>query len=164
VASKSIAQRGLRAVPLDVDDEAAAQPRLAVADATGAEPDILDRMLERVLSRSEVVKAALRSNPDIAAEARHSPELVELIANYVLAEFDAQVARAIEEERRLLGGDKFYVRSQSAAAAAAAREALVRDVLALFNGRNVTEVARRLQVGRATVYRIIKQARRAPVL
>lgn len=32
-------------------------------------------------------------------------------------------------------------------------------VLALFNGRNSTEVARRLNIGRSTVYTVIKQSR-----
>ena len=33
-----------------------------------------------------------------------------------------------------------------------------RQVLRLFNGCNATEVARELNVGRATVYRVLKQA------
>lgn len=37
------------------------------------------------------------------------------------------------------------------------RQQTVHQVLALFNGRNATEVARRLQISRATVYRILKQ-------
>ena len=37
-------------------------------------------------------------------------------------------------------------------------DTLARRVLSLFNGRNPREVARRLRVSRATVYRILKQA------
>jgi len=39
----------------------------------------------------------------------------------------------------------------------AARELRAREVLAKFNGRNATELARSLRIGRATVYRILKQ-------
>jgi len=37
------------------------------------------------------------------------------------------------------------------------RQQRVHQVLALFNGRNATEVARSLGIGRATVYRYLKQ-------
>lgn len=37
------------------------------------------------------------------------------------------------------------------------RQMVAREVMALFDGRNATEVARKLQISRATVYRIIKQ-------
>jgi len=37
-------------------------------------------------------------------------------------------------------------------------DTLARRVLSMFNGRNPREVARRLRVSRATVYRILKQA------
>ena len=39
----------------------------------------------------------------------------------------------------------------------AERERITAEVLRVFNGRNAAEVARRLGIGRATVYRIIKQ-------
>lgn len=38
------------------------------------------------------------------------------------------------------------------------RQKTVAEVLRLFNGYNATEVCRRLNISRATVYRIIKQA------
>lgn len=37
-------------------------------------------------------------------------------------------------------------------------DTLARRVLALFNGRNAREVARRLRISRAHVYRVLKQA------
>lgn len=40
----------------------------------------------------------------------------------------------------------------------ARRQQRTEQVLALFNGRNVADVARALGIGRTTVYRIIKQA------
>lgn len=39
-------------------------------------------------------------------------------------------------------------------------DTLARRVLAMFNGRNPREVARRLHVSRGTVYRVLKQAGR----
>lgn len=39
-------------------------------------------------------------------------------------------------------------------------ETLARRVLEMFNGRNAREVARRLRVSRATVYRVLKQSGR----
>jgi len=53
--------------------------------------------------------------------------------------------------RAELGGHRHYVRMDPHAA-------LAREVLMRFNGTNVSEVARQLGVGRATVYRVIRQA------
>lgn len=39
---------------------------------------------------------------------------------------------------------------------------LARDVLRLFNGRNATQIARQLNISRATVYRLLKQPGPAP--
>ncbi|QOR55735.1 MAG: bacterial regulatory Fis family protein [Phage 65_10] len=39
----------------------------------------------------------------------------------------------------------------------AERKSLARQILARFNGRNATELARELQISRATVYRWLKQ-------
>lgn len=87
-------------------------------------------------------------------------DLVDRIFDYLLAEFPqlagAQISKAKEAVRDEFAGDRGYVRS----AKAQASRTLARDVLALFNGRNATEVARSLQVSRATVYRVLKQAGR----
>lgn len=39
----------------------------------------------------------------------------------------------------------------------AERKRRINKILTLFNGRNAAEVARRLQISRATVYRVLKQ-------
>jgi transcriptional regulator of acetoin/glycerol metabolism len=67
----------------------------------------------------------------------------------------ADDARA-EADRALRGHFKhgtYYV----AASAPADRDALARSVLAKFNGRNARQVARELNISRATVYRRLKQ-------
>ncbi|MGF6347915.1 helix-turn-helix domain-containing protein [Variovorax sp. W2I14] len=85
------------------------------------------------------------------------PDLVDRIFEYLLSEFP-QIAgvkleatkNAVREEFR---GEEVYI----AARPASAKHQLAQDVLALFNGRNAREVARRLNISRATVYRLIKQ-------
>ena len=90
------------------------------------------------------------------------PDLVDRIFDYILS--DPSLANALKNlngnktdpvdalksaVRAEFSGETVYV---------AARREISGQVLALFNGRNATEVARRLQVSRATVYRHIKQA------
>lgn len=73
---------------------------------------------------------------------------------------DSGVAAELEEikrqVRREFGGREVYIHRRRD------EETRVRAerVLAMFNGRNASEVARRLGIGRATVYRIIKQGRK----
>jgi transcriptional regulator of acetoin/glycerol metabolism len=86
-----------------------------------------------------------------------SPDLLDSIFAYIEAEFPAmaaQLAELKEATRREFSGEKVWVNRRSALE----RKRLVNEVLRLFNGRNATVVARRLNIGRATVYRIIKQA------
>lgn len=88
-------------------------------------------------------------------------DLVDRIFEYLLAEFPqiagdkfAQAKQAVRDEFR---GEAVYIASRPPTE----RQRLVDGVLRLFNGRNATEVARRLGIGRATVYRIIKRSGRA---
>lgn len=53
--------------------------------------------------------------------------------------------------RQEYGGETIYLRSR------ASPDQLRHQVLSIFNGRNATEIARKLGIGRATVYRLIKQ-------
>lgn len=89
----------------------------------------------------------------------NDPDLADRIFAYVLellpelagqAERLAEVQAAVRDE---FGGDKGYVRRRSRRS-----KELAAEVLRLFNGRNATEVARRLSIGRRTVYRVLKQA------
>lgn len=85
------------------------------------------------------------------------PDLVDRIFEYLLAEVpdiasqSEKLKRAVREEFK---GDMCYIAGRPATA----RQHQVAQVLALFDGRNATEVARRLGIGRATVYRILKQS------
>lgn len=85
------------------------------------------------------------------------PDLVDLIFDYILAEFPEMAPRASvlkEATRREFSGDTTYIARRSASE----RQKLVIEVLRLFNGRNATEIARRLNISRSTVYRLIKTA------
>jgi Mor family transcriptional regulator len=94
------------------------------------------------------------------------PDLVDRIFDYILS--DPTLARAIEQSalaqkntvpklkaavRAEFKGEECYIAGRPASA----RQELVSKVLALFNGRNASEVARQLGIGRATVYRCLKQ-------
>lgn len=89
------------------------------------------------------------------------PDFVDHVFAYLLKEFPhlagpqfAKAKRAVREE---LGGERVYVPSRSATD----RQAMAHQVLSLFNGRNAREVARELNISRATVYRLLKQAPQA---
>lgn len=65
----------------------------------------------------------------------------------------AELKTAVRAEFR---GEECYIASRPASA----RQELAATVLAMFNGRNASEVARALRIGRATVYRVLKQSGR----
>lgn len=94
------------------------------------------------------------------------PDLVDRIFDYVvqlhpeIAATPARVDDLKQAVRQEFAGEKTYVRSERQQRE---KEDLADQVLRMFNGRNATEVARCLQIGRATVYRMIKRAgRKAP--
>lgn len=85
-----------------------------------------------------------------------NPDLVARIFEYIVSEFPQiaedreKLEKAEEAVRAEFGGEETYIQKRD-------RQALASDVLRLFNGRNATEVARRLGIHRATVYRYLKQ-------
>lgn len=97
-----------------------------------ADPDLVDRIFEYIFSDPAMAKA-------LQAMAATGEQKVGQLKTAVRAEFR---------------GEECYIAGRPATA----RQQTVAQVLALFNGRNASEVARRLGIGRATVYRIIKQA------
>lgn len=86
------------------------------------------------------------------------PDLVDRIFEYLLTEFPQLAGMKLDEAKRAVReefrGSEAYIPGRSNTE----RQKLAVDVLSLFNGRNASEVARRLEISRATVYRRIKQA------
>lgn len=98
-----------------------------------AEPDLVDRIFEYIFSDPALASAVERM----------SGEQLKLQA----------IKAAVRSEFQ---GEECYIASRPATE----RERVAGEVLALFNGRNASEVARTLRIGRATVYRILKQSGR----
>lgn len=86
-----------------------------------------------------------------------NPDLVDAIFKYLEEEFPELAPRLTQleaEVRDEFRGIEIYIPQRSMAR----RKQLTAEVLSMFNGRNATEIARKLGIGRATVYRIIKQS------
>lgn len=69
---------------------------------------------------------------------------------------DDLAAQLEDELRRELAGDRASIRGIISKTAEEERAWLKDEVKRRFNGRNASEVARELKIGRATVYRILK--------
>lgn len=83
------------------------------------------------------------------------PDLIDKIFEFIAIEFPEMSGRATELKqmaRREFAGIETYIPRRPKAE----RDRVVVEVLRLFDGRNATEVARRLNISRASVYRIIK--------
>jgi DNA-directed RNA polymerase specialized sigma24 family protein len=109
------------------------------------------KVVRRVTPPPTAAPAALERH--VLSERFADPDLVDRIFDYVVqllpqfAEQAADVKNAVREE---FDGERAYIRADR-------RSVLGSRVLAEFNGRNASEVARRLGCSRATVYRLIKQ-------
>ena len=80
------------------------------------------------------------------------------VAKEIMAEWSKDVSKQIAAliEQRLrseMAGDRGYI----SAASTATREEQHDRVRRMFNGRNATQIARELKIGRSTVYRILKR-------
>lgn len=96
-----------------------------------ADPDLVDRIFEYILADSELGAAV--------AKMAQGAEKIEDLKHSVRSEFR---------------GEECYIPATSPTE----RQRKVSRVLALFNGRNATEVARQLGISRGSVYRYIKQS------
>jgi Mor family transcriptional regulator len=88
------------------------------------------------------------------------PDLVDRIFDYIVAQLPELAGRASEVKgavRAEFAGEKAWVAKRSSSE----RQQLAHKVLAIFNGRNATEVCRQLKISRATVYRLLKQQGRS---
>lgn len=93
----------------------------------------------------------------MSTEVFDNPDLVDAIFKYLeeeLPELAPLLGKLQDEVRNEFQGIEIYIPRRSMAR----RKQLTTDVLRLFNGRNASEVARKLGIGRTTVYRIIKQS------
>jgi transcriptional regulator of acetoin/glycerol metabolism len=94
--------------------------------------------------------------PKVDALVRLDPDLVDRIFDYLvalapeIAPHHGEIKTALRDE---FATNRAYVRRRGAGEA----NPIAAEVLRLFNGRNATEVARVLQIHRATVYRYLKQ-------
>jgi transcriptional regulator of acetoin/glycerol metabolism len=98
---------------------------------------------------------ALTATPQLDTLVQSEPDLVDRIFDYALKLRPDIAAKADELEaakdavRHEFAGERAYIRRRP--------RNLADRVLAIFNGRNATETARELGIGRATVYRKLKQ-------
>lgn len=102
-----------------------------------------------LLQEAEAPAAAHVLGPRFA-----DPDLVDRIFDYVVELIPALAGREHEIKDALrdeFKGERVFIRSEQ-------RARVARQVLSMFNGRNATEVARKLDISRASVYRYIKQA------
>lgn len=84
-------------------------------------------------------------------------DLVEAVVTFIIEmcpEVSGRKEQLQAEIRAEFSGIQTYIPRRSLEQ----RRRTAEQVLAIYNGRNATEVARKLGLGRATVYRIIKQA------
>lgn len=94
--------------------------------------------------------------PELQTLIDAEPDLVDRIFDYLLAEVPAlsgNIAKLKAAVRAEFRGEACYIAGRPASA----RQETVAQVLGLFNGRNASEVARRLGISRAQVYRHLKQ-------
>lgn len=91
------------------------------------------------------------------------PDLVDRIFDYVVELIpelakrgEARIAGVKNAVREEFAGTDVYIAKRQGSRSRL-DPSVAYEVLQLFNGRNATEIARRLNISRATVYRVIKQ-------
>jgi len=110
-------------------------------------PDVIDRMFDFIASEPHMARAlqAIQQEAQVGDGQQDPASILQNIKDATRAEF---------------GGERAYIRKNlSGPAKKKVKTAadIGQRVMALFNGRNATEVARRLQIGRATVYRHLRK-------
>lgn len=93
-------------------------------------------------------------------DAHADPDLIDRIFDYIVAQIPEIAGRHRDIKRAIraeFAKQRGYVRQRSIDEV----HPLALEVARLFNGRNATEVARELQISRATVYRLLKQPGRS---
>lgn len=127
----------------------------ATGNAHQPEPDLVDRIFEYILSDPAMARAvqAMATARDRAdAQAPDHPAAQAPATPTAAADPLRHLKTAVRAEFQ---GERCYITARPVTQ----RQERVAQVLQLFNGRNATEVARRLQISRRSVYAYIKQAR-----
>jgi DNA-binding NarL/FixJ family response regulator len=122
-----------------------------MTSATAEAPPAVDIPADAVVTPT----ADPTAPPDIIP-ADDPDDLIERMVAYLIAIAPnlASKRKAITADmRKEFGGQRWYVHSRQPTE----RQQRIADILSHFNGRNASEVARKLKVSRATVYRYIKQ-------
>jgi Mor family transcriptional regulator len=92
----------------------------------------------------------------VLSERFADPDLVDRLFQAILEQFPeigGRVVQVKQDLRKQYGGSEHYVRKTDVQT----KEQRAAELLRIFDGRNATETARILGIGRATVYRCIKQ-------
>lgn len=106
------------------------------------------------------------ATPPVDLLAQADPDLVDRIFDYILSDpaLAAAIGKVSESSKNAIPALKTAVRAEFvgetcyiSSHSPTDRQVRVQQVLALFNGRNATEVARTLKISRASVYRCLKQ-------
>ena len=112
--------------------------------------------------KDNMLKPTKQTPLTATASATKDPDLIDRIIEMLRAEFPGLADDLVQYESDLraeFAGDRSYIRGMPATD----RQKRVSSVLGMLaNGRNATTIARKLEISRPTVYRIIKQAAQPP--
>ena len=104
------------------------------------------------MSKSETTQARLRREGPTFQD----PDVVDRIFEYMLTELP-QISESVQKYKEAVraefAGEKCYIANRPATK----RQEEAAMVLSLFNGRNTSEIARKLNISPVTVWRYIKQ-------
>lgn len=95
-----------------------------------------------------------KPEPHVLSERFAEPDLVDAIFDYVVALHPEISSRRFEMTaavREKFAGERAYVKRTNVT------EELAVELLRNFNGRNASEIGRKLGIGRTTVYMLLKQ-------
>lgn len=120
------------------------------------------------MSETKPRKPRLAAVPDIPeltmAQRLEDADFVDRVWDYLLQQWPMRLQdippAEVEDVKQLIRQAERGERPYITPAGATQRARRAEQILALFNGRNAVEVARELRCGRATVYRVLKQAGR----
>ena len=113
-------------------------------------------VVSRTHKRDGEPEAAIVAPAHVLSERFADPDLVDRIFEYIVQQIPEIAGRHVEIKRQIrdeFASERVYVRRRGISDV----HPLAAAVAKLFNGRNASEVARELQISRATVYRLLKQ-------